>query len=642
MTIVYITEKPSASRALKPFVRGAEVVSCIGHLLEPKTPDELDENWKVWSLTNLPILPEQISLKPTEAGRKQLGIIKKAIAGASLVVIATDSGREGSLIGWEVLKYHNYKGKVARLHLEDLSDGGIKSALAKMQAEEFSGEKDYSAYLEALARQEEDWLIGMNGSRAMTLSWRPDNVSGVLSYGGVQMPTLALLAEREDRIQNFVSTPYYAVTIDVHFENADITFEHKLDTSKHRIEDKTIANCLAERAKEWQGALEVEVSEKSIVPMKFLSGNSLARKCAKQFGWRPSETEKVLQGLYDKGYATYPRTESSYLPTEHIEKSGSIMKAIEQACSELSEYIPDFINCRKNSHYIENTGEHHAIVPTDKSPEINTLEDKEQELYRLLARNYVMAHMPACKELHMTMTIQIDYSLFGSQEQTFISRGKKTLELGWKALLDEKNEEPELPQVNAGEYGKAIEAKVLDRKTEPPKRISLGGLPEVMARLIELVSDPTQKKALENPVNPKEPKGLGTIASRKEVIETLLRRGYCREKKGKGKDPLIEVTDLGLEVWKRLNKVYSDHASPVARAVFESNLSNIGSLSKQEAEKAYRASQKRIREQVINMVKAIRSSEDKLDKSLWDKIPSSKPKFKAKFKKNYHKRKKVA
>ena len=320
------------------------------------------------------------------------------------------------------------------------------------------------------------------------------------------------------------------------------------------------------------------MKEKALTPMKFLSGNSLAKKCAKQFGWRPSHTQTILQALYDTGYATYPRTESTYLPTEHIAKSDSIMRAIEQALPELSEHIPDFINCRKNSHYIENTGEHHAIVPTDKSPEVQTLENKEQELYRLLAKNYVMAHMPACKELHMTMTIELDYSLFGSQEQTFIARGKKTLELGWKALSGEESTDKELPQVNAGEYGKATDTHALDKKTEPPKRISLGGLPEVMARLIELVVDPTQKQALMNPVNPKEPKGLGTIASRKEVIETLLKRGYCQEKKGKSKDPLLEVTALGLEIWKRLNRVYPEHGSPVARAVFESNLKQIGSL----------------------------------------------------------------
>jgi DNA topoisomerase-3 len=572
--------------------------------------------------------------------KKQLGITKDALKGASLVVVATDSGCEGSLIGWEVLKHLGYKGKVARLHLEDLSEGGIKTALEKMKSDPASGDKDYSAYLEALARQEEDWLIGMNGSRAMTLSWRPDNVRGVLSYGGVQMPTLALLAEREDRIQNFISTLFYVVAVDVQFENALVTFEHKLDATKHRIEDKAIATCLAERAKEWAGGVDVVGAEKAVKPPKFFSGNSLAKKCAKLFGWRPSETEKVLQGLYDKGHATYPRTESTYLPNEHIEKAGTIMKAVTTAFPDVSGSIPDFLNCRKGSHYLAHTGEHHAIVPTDKAPDMSTLDAKENELYRLLARYYVAAHMEDCKEHHMTMTIEVAYSLFDKPKQIFSAKGKKTLEPGWKSLLKDEGEEPELPQVNAGEAGRAVDARVLDRKTEPPRRMSLGGLPEVMARLIELVTDPRQKKALENPVNPKEPKGLGTVASRKDVIETLLKRGYVQEKKGKGKDPLIEVTPLGLEVWKRLNKVYPDHASPVARAVFEGYLALIGKMNRVDAEKAFQHAQKRTREQVGRMVEAIKSHKEPFDVTLWQ---GTTPQIKSKGKKFFKsKRKKVA
>jgi DNA topoisomerase-3 len=256
---------------------------------------------------------------------------------------------------------------------------------------------------------------------------------------------------------------------------------------------------------------------------------------------------------------------------------------------------------------------------------MSTLDAKENELYRLLARYYVAAHMEDCKEHHMTMTIEVAYSLFDKPKQIFSAKGKKTLEPGWKSLLKDEGEEPELPQVNAGEAGRAVDARVLDRKTEPPRRMSLGGLPEVMARLIELVTDPRQKKALENPVNPKEPKGLGTVASRKE---------------GKGKDPLIEVTPLGLEVWKRLNKVYPDHASPVARAVFESHLALIGKMNRVDAEKAFQHAQKRTREQVGRMVEAIKNHKEPFDVTLWQGTkPQSKPKGKKLFK---SKRKKVA
>ena len=483
------------------------------------------------------------------------------------------------------------------------------------------------AILEAKLRQEEDWLIGMNGSRAMTLAWRPNGVRGVLSYGGVQMPTLSLLAMREDAIQNFVSTPYYAVTLDVAFENATITFAHKLDSSKHRIEQRAIAEAVKERAMEWSGAVQVSGQEKWVMPPKFFSGNTLAKKCASLFGWRPNETEKVLQGLYDNGYATYPRTESSLLPNEHIQKAPQVLEAIEKAMPDLTEHVPAHANCRKNRHYVPQTGEHHAIVPTDKAPNFASLQEKEQQLYTLLARHFVAAHMEDAHEYHVTLTIHIDYNLFESPQQEFSARGKTMIKPGWKALLRESDADAPLPEIKDGEHGKVISGKVLDKKTEPPRRISLGALPETMARLIDLVRDPEQKKALENPANPKEPKGLGTIASRKQVIETLINRDYCTTKKGAGKDPLIEVTSLGLAVWRRLKEVYPEHASPIARAVFEGNLAEIGKLEKTSAIKAYDASKERTKKEVCSLVHAVTGNPRILDGNLW---PSRKPSSSAK------------
>jgi DNA topoisomerase-3 len=444
---LFFFEKPSAMRQLQRFFKSPTTVcvSAEGHLLAAEEPGDIRPEWKPWRFDALPIVLERI---PTTVGKNRSGqshrpkidAIRKELRGVQRVIIATDPGREGSMIAWEVLEHLGYKGRVDRLKLGALDETSIRRAFAAMAQEPASGERDYAAYLEALCRQYEDYHLGLNGTRAISLRLRPPAFREPWRFGGVQTPTLAILADLEQRIRDFVPQDFYKVALLVTTDSgAEITLWH---APKDKIFDKDVADTIQGAAASWSGPLSVEQKDVRRSPPKLFSKDTLARRCAKRFGWDPQHTAKLAQDLYDQGYLSYPRTESEHLPESQTGDAGAVIESVTEALPDLAHLRPaarDLI-FRKGSggHYVKDPGEHHAIVPLRKAPQRSSVGADHFRLWELVAKSFLAAHLPDGIDARTTVVAQVATAL---GPKRFAVSGSVIKAPGWRAVYGAEADE---------------------------------------------------------------------------------------------------------------------------------------------------------------------------------------------------------
>jgi DNA topoisomerase III len=628
---LFFFEKPSAMRQLQRFFKSPSTicVSAEGHLLAAEEPGNVRDEWKSWRFDTLPIVLERIPVtygtsRSGQSHKPKVGAIKQALQGVDRVIIATDPGREGSMIAWEVLEHLGYRGRVDRLKLGALDEISIRRAFAAMAKERDSGERDYAAYLEALCRQYEDYHLGLNGTRAISLRLRPPAFREPWRFGGVQTPTLAILADLEKRIRDFVPQDYFKIALTVATDGgAEITLWH---APKDKILDKQVAETIQQVAASWSGPLSVEQKDVRRSPPRLFSKDTLARRCAKRFGWDPQHTAKLAQDLYDQGYLTYPRTESEHLPASQTGDASAVIDSVIKVLTDLAHLAPaagDLVFRKGNKgHYVKDPGEHHAIVPLRKVPQPGSISGDHLRLWELVAKSFLAAHLPDGIDARTTVAVQV---LTPLGPKRFSISGSVIKSPGWRAVygaeVEEENEavpgkakpdeEPttgRLPPLRDNEPGKATDARIETAKTEPPRRISRGELPVVMGRLIDQVEDPALKAALENPVNPTEPKGLGTAATRDTIFPKLQKSQYVELLKGK--DPPIQVTEIGLAFIAAVRRVFPSYGDPVGRAIFEADLAEIGrAVTRNEANRRAASYQERTRVRVKELIGAIAQSQ---------------------------------
>src|ERR671921_2505373 len=628
---LFFFEKPSAMRQLQRFFKSPSTicVSAEGHLLAAEEPGNVRDEWKLWRFDALPIVLERIPVtygtsRSGQSHKPKVEAIKQALQSVDRVIIATDPGREGSMIAWEVLEHLGWRGRVDRLKLGALDDVSIRRAFAALAKEPDSGERDYAAYLEALCRQYEDYHLGLNGTRAISLRLRPPAFREPWRFGGVQTPTLAILADLEQRIRDFIPQDYFKIALTVVTDGgAEITLWH---APKDKILDKQIAETIQLAASVWSGPLGVEQKDVRRSPPRLFSKDTLARRCAKRFGWDPQHTAKLAQELYDQGYLTYPRTESEHLPGSQTSDAGAVIESLAGAMPELAGLMPavgELVFRKGNKgHYVKDPGEHHAIVPLRKVPQPGGPGVDQFRLWELVAKSFLAAHLPDGIDARTTVSAQISTTL---GPKRFSISGSVIKSPGWRAIYgaeaDEENEavpgkakpdeEPttgRLPPIRDNELGKATDARINTAKTEPPRRITRGELPVVMGRLVDQVEDPALKTALEKPANPNEPKGLGTAATRDTILPKLQKSQYVELLKGK--DPPIQVTEVGLAFIQAVRDVFPSYGDPVGRAMFEADLSEIGrAATRAEALRRAAAYQARTRTRVQELIGAIARSE---------------------------------
>ena len=533
---------------------GGKVVSwAIGHLLQQEQPASYDPRYQHWVWDDLPIIPQVFKLSPNPSTKEQFRVISGLLKKASKVLIATDAGREGELIAREILHKCGYIGPIDRVWSQAQDDASLLAALKSP----LPGSKTEGLYHSALARQQSDWLVGMNMSRAVTLRFRQKtNTGDIHAIGRVKTPTLKLVYDRDEAIRKFVAQEFYELGATIRAENdktVEMMFRPK---DEDRIFDRASAEKLKESAMGARGPIHVTTEPKKEEPPKLFELTELQKRCNALFGWTAKQTLDLAQTLYqDRKAITYPRSDCAYLPDEQKKDILAILAIAAAVLNDpkLAQLKPVIRQSVFDSSKVE---EHNAIVPTTARPQFESFTTEERNLYNLIVRRYVAALMPAREYKETEMSFQ-------AGEVLFRTKGQVTTFLGWRALYlqaDEEIQDKVLPAIPDQMPGVAESVEVFARKTTPPKPYTEATLLEDMKSVAKFVTNPEHKKRL------KETSGIGTVATRAAIIEEL-KAQRCQYLLLKGK--YLHCTEKGLHLIAWLDSHLPRLTDPVETALWE-------------------------------------------------------------------------
>lgn len=580
---LFIAEKPSLGKGIAQFLpskgvskgpagkppthieAGDDVVTwCFGHLLEMAQPEDYNEAFKKWDASLLPMVPDQWQLIPKDDAKSQIKAIKELLAKADEVVNAGDPDREGQLLVDELLEYLGNTKPVKRIWLASLDETSVRKALANLK----DNQEYQNLKASAEARQRGDWLVGMNLTRAYTLSGRNSGYDGVLSVGRVQTPTLALVVNRDLAIENFKPKDFFGVTASIKAAGGAFSARWKPSDSvavdeSGRLLDKSIADTVAVKVTGQDGkVVTFEATEKKQAAPLPYSLSSLQATANKKLGLSAQEVLDIAQELYEAKLTTYPRTDCNYLPESQLADAAGVLSGLTGDYEELAKQAnPSLKSAAWNDKKVT---AHHAIIPTGQSAQ---LKGKQALVFDLIVRAYLAQFFPA-------FTYRQTNILLDVAGEAFTASGKVPLLPGWKVVFgavaddeddadktEDNSDKQTLPALTDGESVKCETAKVDSKKTTPPARFTEGTLIQAMTNIHQLVDDVELKKRL------KETAGIGTEATRAGILETLKKRDFLAEK---GKQ--IISTDAGRKLILALPDAVK---SPGLTGLFEQVLDGI-------------------------------------------------------------------
>ncbi len=554
-----ITEKHSVAKSIAKVIGATEnkdgycegngylVTWCIGHLVELCNPDEYNEQYKVWQLETLPILPDNWKYKISSKTSKQFNVIKKLIERKDVVdlIEATDAGREGELIFRLVYSMTKTTKPFYRLWISSMEDKSIREGFNNLK---FGSEYD-NLYQSAKCRQQADWLVGMNGTRLFTVLYGNGNV---LPIGRVQTPTLQLICKRDDEIRNFKSEAYYQTHIIT--ENGINAVSENLDKSTANL---IAAKCQNERAT----VLNFETKEKQILPPKLYDLTALQKEANEILGYTAQQTLTYLQELYENKIVTYPRTDSNYLTSDMKDTAVKLISVIIDKYT--ISHCDKNINISNVNNIINNdkVTDHHAIIPTMEIAEIdfdNLLDTHKKLLYLIIFRLLEATSTNYIYENTIMFLECLKYN-FKATGQTINSLGWTKLKKEMLSILGKDAKVKDntiLPSVNIGSTIFVVDTNCKELWTKPKPHYTEATILSAM------------EKAGVNEINKDvERKGLGTPATRASIIEKLLKDGLITRDKSH-----LMATEKGLNLMKIVPAIIK---SPSMTAEWENQLSNI-------------------------------------------------------------------
>ena len=562
-----LAEKPSVARDI------ARVLGCkqkgdgciigpnyiitwaLGHLVTLADPDAYDDKYKAWRLEDLPMLPDKMKLVIIKQTAKQYRAVSALMKREDVdkLVIATDAGREGELVArWIMMKAHCKK-PAYRLWISSQTDKAIKEGFRNLKpAKEYD-----NLYHSAQARAEADWLVGLNTTRALTCKYNAQ-----LSAGRVQTPTLALIVKREEEILAFQPKDYYS--LQAVFKGFNATFRDKKNNT--RFSDKSFVEKIAEATKNKKGTVaKVEKTAKKTSPPAAYDLTELQRDANKKYGYSAKQTLALMQSLYEyHKVLTYPRTDSRYITDDIVATIPERLRAMA-----VGPYQSSAMKLARNpiqTKYIVNNAkvtDHHAIIPTEQSPNLSKLSFEERNIYDLVVRRF-MAVLSAPME-YDEVKLQIDVG-----ENSFYAKGKTVKSAGWKEFYgmtdDEEDEDAEnrsqdLPEIRQGVQLDVLNTKIISGKTRPPARYTEATLLSAMENPAGQIEDKSLKKVIATT------SGLGTPATRADIIEKLF-DNFSIERVGKEIHPTAKGKQL-------IKIVPADLKSAELTAKWEQQLQNI-------------------------------------------------------------------
>lgn len=602
MKTLVIAEKPSVARDI------ARVLGCskkengalegnkyivtwaLGHLVTLKDPEDYDKKYKEWNMAVLPMMPEKLQIKVIPQTGKQYHAVTTQLARKDVneIVIATDAGREGELVArWILDKAHNQK-PCKRLWISSVTDKAIREGFANLKdAKEYD-----NLYRAAVSRAEADWLVGINATRALTCKYNAQ-----LSCGRVQTPTLAMIAQREQEIREFVPKPYYTVTAAA----GGVVYTWKDEKSGGtRISDLEKAKQIAEKAKRYPLVLQnVEKKKKQKEAPLLYDLTELQRDASVRFGYSAKQTLNLMQSLYETHKVlTYPRTDSRYLTKDIVPTLKERLDAVSigpyKALAQQAKRSPlngklSFVNDAKVS-------DHHAIIPTEQYVQLSTLSNEERRIYDLVVRRFLAVLLPPCVYEETVIQASIE-------KECFTARGKRMVEKGWQEAYednryDEEDEtkeevrEQNLPLLEAGMKIGQPKISLREGKTKPPARFTEGTLLSAMENPVRYMEN--RDSSLVKTIG--EAGGLGTVATRADIIEKLF-RSFLLEKKGNE----IYLTSKARQL---LKLVPADLKKPELTASWEMQLNDIA-----KGKKRRDVFMKEIRSYTVELIDEIKTEE---------------------------------
>ena len=575
---LFIAEKPSMAREISKclpvnkniqkrngyFIQGDDVVTwVVGHVLHQAEPGDYDDKYIRWRPQDLPIVPTEWKLLITDSSRQQFETVKELIGKADIIVNAGDPDREGQLLVDEVLYFVGNTKPVQRILLNALDEKSVKSALGDLR-----DNKDFhNLYQSALARARADWLIGMNLSRAYTLSERYKGNKVTLPIGRVKTPTLALVVRRERELADFKPVDYFTVKILYTHENGTFwaTWQPK-DEQKGldpdgRLINKDVAESLVQQLTSSPDGVvkSVTKSKKKDLQRLPLSLSSLQVLAGKAYSYDPQTVLDTAQKLYEKKLTTYPRSDCEYLPPNQYGDRMAILSNLAQSGDEkLSQWAQNADrNIKSRAWNEKKITAHHAIIPTTVACNVNSLTQAERNIYFLISQAYIAQFYGE----HVYEQTRI---VVGQCEEEFVANGRVVIEEGWKSLYKRQKsktnadgDEPDLTDERGAESGPkkdAIEeadhlpavkknddveytdSSVEAKQTKPPSRFTPSTLLQAMKEIHKFVKNEELKKQL------KAVSGIGTEATRANIIDELISRGFM---KTSGKKQVLSPTDTG-------------------------------------------------------------------------------------------------
>lgn len=571
---LFIAEKPSAALDLAQFLgierrgsgfsqcRGGVVTWCVGHMLESAEPEDYDPALKTWRIEALPIVPSKWKYLVKAKTKSQLAVIGDLLKHATSVVNFGDPDNEGQLLVDEVLEHFRCKLPVQRLWLQALDPVAMAAGLNDLQPNEnYSGMRDA-----ARARGQADWMVGMNFSRAYTLSARAKGGSGVRPVGRVQTPTLSLVADRCAAVANFTPIPYHTIHANVAVATGHLKMLWKagekqpgLDPEK-RLVDRAVADDIVSRLTGAVGVIdESETKPVAVHPPRSFSLLTLTVLASKVFGYKSAQVLAGCQALYETYKLTsYPRTDCEYLPESQHTDAPTILAALGANIPGVAGALEFTDTSLKSKTWDDSkVTAHHGIIPRPVRFDFAKLPQIEANLYQLIARAYLAQFFPLHEYLETKVTALID-------GETFAASGRVVTMPGWKALYNDDDEKTDvLPVTVQGESASIIELVRESKKTKPPSLFTEGTLQQAMEHIHNKLEDAEDKRAMETA------EGIGTPATRTAIIEELKNRKLLVDD-AKGK--FIVATQAAYDLLADLPDLIK---SPVMAARWERQLRSI-------------------------------------------------------------------
>ena len=593
MAMLIITEKTSQARDLRAALgdRFGQILPAEGHLLRLAEPHEVKAEWKSWACELL----QPDGLYPTKSateGNKpaKLQAIAAALKRCDQVILATDCDREGQLIGQEILEHLRYRGTVRRALFTAQDPKSLRQAFDKLKPN-CDMRPLYDA---AVARQQADQIFNLSLTRTATRTLLSRGSKGVIGIGRVKTPTLAIVCLREIEIRDFRVEEYFEIVATATVDSGSFIMRHAPPV-KARIRDRAVADAIAKAASKHTGPLAVSVEHRRQAPPRLYDLPSLQKTCGQRWGWTADKTLTIAQTLYDgegKKLITYPRAEARHLAENQIADVPAIVTAMTRLRGFAHlEIDPPVIRRGKAGYFCDKALEgvsHHAIVPNvnvmdDLEARIVRLSDDEKRLFALICRSYLAAVMPDFEYRQTVVIMNVPVPGQGTKGiAEFRAVGRIPLEQGWKAAFGATEPEPEarsepargkdgdaeteqtLPKLVDGQTATLSRPLVQAKQTHPPPRYNEGTLVDAMQNAWRFVKDDALRERL------KEAKGIGTPATRAEIIKGLKRQALLT---ADGK--LVVPTPAGLQLFELLRGAAPALVDPGTTAVWEMRLDDV-------------------------------------------------------------------